>query len=70
MTVLKTRGEIDLMDQANRIVHQVLDAMDEMIAPGVTPRQLNRHAEQVIRHPVPSDKVFTARTVVPKICQR
>jgi methionyl aminopeptidase len=49
MTVLKTKGEIDLMDQANRIVHQVLEAMGEMIVPGVTPRQLNRHAEQVIR---------------------
>src|SRR5579864_6711436 len=49
MTVLKTKGEIDLMDQANRIVHRVLDEMGEMIVPGVTPRELNRHAEQVIR---------------------
>ena len=49
MTVLKTKGEIDLMDAANRIVHQVLDEMERMIAPGVTPRELNRHAEKVIR---------------------
>lgn len=48
-TVLKTRGEIELMDQANRIVHQVLLAMDETIAPGVTPRELDRLAERVIR---------------------
>ena len=32
--VLKTPGEIELMDQANRIVHQVLDAVGERIAPG------------------------------------
>lgn len=48
-TVLKTRGEIELMDQANRIVHQVLHAMGETIAPGVTPRELDRLAERVIR---------------------
>jgi len=49
MTVLKTNGEIELMDEANRIVHRVLDEMERLIAPGVTPRELNRHAEQVIR---------------------
>jgi methionyl aminopeptidase len=48
-TVLKTRGEIELMDQANRIVHDVLHAMGETIAPGVTPRELDRLAERVIR---------------------
>ncbi len=47
--VLKTRGEIDLMDEANRIVHQVLDAIDERIAPGVTPRELDQLAERIIR---------------------
>ena len=34
MRVLKTLGEIELMDQANRIVHQVLDAVGERIVPG------------------------------------
>ena len=48
-TVLKTPGEIELMDQANRIVHQVLAAMGETIAPGVTPRELDRLSERVIR---------------------
>ncbi|HEX6861790.1 MAG TPA: type I methionyl aminopeptidase [Thermoanaerobaculia bacterium] len=48
-TVLKTPGEIELMDQANRIVHQVLAAVGETIAPGVTPRELDRLAERVIR---------------------
>lgn len=47
--VLKTPGEIELMDQANRIVLKVLDAVGEAIAPGVTPRELDRLAERVIR---------------------
>lgn len=49
MMVLKTRGEIELMDEANRIVHRVLDAVGERIAPGVTPRELDQLAERIIR---------------------
>jgi methionyl aminopeptidase len=47
--VLKTPGEIDLMDQANRIVLRVLDEVGAMIKPGVTSRELDRLAERVIR---------------------
>lgn len=47
--VLKTPGEIELMDEANRIVHQVLDEVGRRIAPGVTPRELDQLAESVIR---------------------
>ena len=47
--VLKTPGEIELMDQANRIVHRVLDAVGERMVPGVKTRELDRLAEQVIR---------------------
>ena len=47
--VLKTPGEIELMDEANRIVHRVLDEMGRRIAPGVTSRELDRVAEKVIR---------------------
>jgi methionyl aminopeptidase len=47
--VLKTPGEIELMDQANRIVLTVLDEVGAIIAPGVTPRELDRLAERVIR---------------------
>ena len=47
--VLKTPGEIDLMDQANRIVLRVLDEVGAMIRPGVTSRELDRLAERVIR---------------------
>jgi methionyl aminopeptidase len=49
MTVFKTAGEIELMDEANRIVFRVLDEMGKRIAPGVTPRDLDRLAERVIR---------------------
>ena len=47
--VLNTRGELDLMDEANRIVHAVLDGIGERIAPGITTRELDRLAEQTIR---------------------
>jgi len=47
--VLKTPGEIELMDRANRIVHQVLEAVGERMVPGVKTRELDRLAERVIR---------------------
>jgi len=47
--VLKTPGEIDLMDRANRIVHQVLDAVGERMVPGVKTRELDHIAERIIR---------------------
>src|SRR5215210_7657940 len=46
---LKTPGEVQLMDEANRIVHRVLEAMGRSIAPGVTSRELDRLAEKIIR---------------------
>jgi methionyl aminopeptidase len=47
--VLKTNGEIDLMDEANRIVHRVLDGIAERVRPGMTTRELDRWAEATIR---------------------
>lgn len=47
--VLKTPGEIELMDHANRIVHRVLEAVGERMVPGVKTRELDRLAERVIR---------------------
>ena len=47
--VLKTLGELELMDEANRIVHHVLDGLGAMMAPGVTTRELDRFAEREIR---------------------
>ncbi|HVS16300.1 MAG TPA: type I methionyl aminopeptidase [Thermoanaerobaculia bacterium] len=49
MIVLKTEGEIELLDQANRVVHDVLDVLEELVAPGVTTRDLDRVAEERIR---------------------
>ena len=47
--VLKTHGELELMDEANRVVHRVLSGLGDMIAPGVTTRELDRYAESEIR---------------------
>jgi len=47
--VLKSEKELDLMDEANRIVHRVLDGIGERIAPGVTTRELDQFAEDLIR---------------------
>jgi methionyl aminopeptidase len=47
--VLKTHGEIDLMDEADRIVHRVLDGIAERVQPGATTRELDRWAEATIR---------------------
>jgi len=47
--VLKTAGEVAMMDEANRIVHLVLNGVAERIRPGVTTRELDAWAEQQIR---------------------
>jgi len=47
--VLKTRGEIELMDEANRIVHTVLEGIADQIRPGATTRDLDARAEKTIR---------------------
>ncbi len=47
--VLKTKGELELMDQANALVHEVLDHLGGLIAPGVTTRELDGTAEKMIR---------------------
>jgi len=49
MMVLKTRGELELMDDANRIVHEVLEGLAERVEPGATTQQLDRWAEDLIR---------------------
>ncbi len=47
--VRKSPGEIDLMDEANRIVHRVLDGIAARVAPGVTTAELDAFAERTIR---------------------
>lgn len=47
--VLKTSGELELMDEANRIVHLVLDGLAGKMKPGISTRELDRYAEDLIR---------------------
>jgi methionyl aminopeptidase len=49
MVVLKTEGEIELMDQANAMVHGVLDGLAERLQPGVATGELDAWAEEQIR---------------------
>ena len=47
--ILKTPGEIELMHEANAIVHRILAGLEERIEAGVTPKTLDQWAEQTIR---------------------
>lgn len=49
MIVLKSKEEIDIMREANRIVAEVLEFLKGMINPGVTTGELDRVAEKMIR---------------------
>ncbi len=49
MIFLKSDEEVAALDRANRIVHQVLDAVGDVAAPGVTTGELDRLAEDLIR---------------------
>jgi methionyl aminopeptidase len=48
-TGIKTPEQIELMRQAGRLVHDVLVKMHEMVRPGITTRELNEVAEEIIR---------------------
>lgn len=47
MIFLKTGEEIEIMDEANSIVHKVLDALGESLVPGATTLELDRIAENM-----------------------
>ena len=47
--VCKSQSEIDKMRRSGRIVHQVLEAAKELVAPGVSTMDLERVAERKIR---------------------
>ncbi|MCG8458503.1 MAG: type I methionyl aminopeptidase [Holophagales bacterium] len=47
--ILKTPGEIELMHEANAIVHRVLQGLAERVRPGITTRELDHWAEDLIR---------------------
>jgi methionyl aminopeptidase len=44
--ILKTREELAVMDQANRVVLEILEIMRSMVKPGATTAQLNAVAEE------------------------
>ncbi len=46
---IKSRGELEKMRRASRIVAQALDAVTAAVRPGVTTAELDRIAEEVIR---------------------
>jgi methionyl aminopeptidase len=49
MITLRTKAEIEKIRQAGRIVAEVLHELRQMVAPGVTTRELDRYAESRIR---------------------
>ncbi len=49
MIILKTRKEIEIMREANRIVAQILERIGEAIVPGTTTGELDAIAEKMIR---------------------
>jgi methionyl aminopeptidase len=49
MIVLKSSTELDAMHRANRLVHRALHAVREAAAPGVSTRELDTIAEELIR---------------------
>ena len=48
-TILKSPAEIAIMDDANRIIREILDELRGMVAPGVTTLEIDRVAEERIR---------------------
>lgn len=49
MIELKSTAEIDALDRANRVVHRALNAVRQNAAPGVSTRELDTIAEELIR---------------------
>jgi methionyl aminopeptidase len=47
--IYKTEGELELIHEANAIVHEVLEGLQERVAPGVTTGELDAWAEDHIR---------------------
>ncbi len=46
---IKSSDEIEIMDEANRIILKILEEMKRIIKPGVTTLELDRYAERRIR---------------------
>lgn len=48
MIILKTEEQIKIMDQANKIVHDVMDELESRISIGVMTKELDRLAEELV----------------------
>ncbi len=62
-TVLKSPTEIEIMDQANRIIREILTELREQIRPGASTLEVDRFAEERIRRAggVPAFKGYPHR---------
>jgi methionyl aminopeptidase len=49
MIIRKSKSELEIMREANRIVARVLDRLGEIIEPGISTARLDREAEELIR---------------------
>ena len=47
--MLKSAAEIEIMDEANRIVRETLVELGDLVRPGVTTIEIDRHAEASVR---------------------
>lgn len=61
--VVKSQAEIEIMDQANRILRRILNDLRELIRPGVSTMEIDRFAEKRIREAggVPAFKGYPHR---------
>jgi methionyl aminopeptidase len=48
MIILKTKKQIEIMDQSNKIVHDVIDELESRISIGVTTKELDQLAEKLV----------------------
>ncbi|NPU85103.1 MAG: type I methionyl aminopeptidase [Syntrophaceae bacterium] len=49
MVILKSPAEIETIRTANQIVAEILGELEEMVEPGITTRDLDRHSEMLAR---------------------
>ena len=49
MIIRKSKSELEIMREANRIVARVLDRLGELVQPGVSTASLNQEAEEMIK---------------------
>jgi len=66
MIILKTKEQIDIMDEANKIVHDVLDQVASRISIGATTRELDDLAAGLVRGVTDAAPAFYGYAGYPK----